>query len=45
MEKKIKKENTYRKAVENKRILKSRRTNILLPGFGKNSFQIGKRKY
>ena len=45
MEKKIKQENTYKKAVENKRILKSRRTNILLPGFGKNSFQIGKRKY
>ena len=45
MENKGKKENTYKKAVEDKRMLKSRRTNILLPGFGKNNFQTGKRKY
>jgi hypothetical protein len=45
MENKGKKENTYRKAVENRRILKSKRGNILLPGFGKNSFQTGKRRY
>ena len=45
MENKGKKENTYKKAVENKRMSKSRRTNILLPGFGKNNFQTGKRRY
>jgi len=45
MGKKIKRENTYRKAVENKRILNSRRGNILLPGFSKYNFQIGKRRY
>jgi hypothetical protein len=45
MENKGKKENTYRKAVENKRMSKSRRSNILLPGFSKNNFQTGKRRY
>jgi ribosomal protein S19 len=43
--KKIKKEKTFKEAVEKRRISDSSRRNIIIPGFNRYNFQIGNRKY